>query len=97
MSSGLDPTKVPSVTPPTGVTPNFDNPPSKAFIYYIVASISTALMTFFVILRLYVRSRITRALWWDDRKAPIAVSNNNEDANNNINNLAVTAVLALVQ
>ncbi|QKX53654.1 uncharacterized protein TRUGW13939_00733 [Talaromyces rugulosus] len=73
MASGLDPTKVPSVTPPTGVKPNFDNPPSKAFIYYIVASISTALMTFFVILRLYVRSRITRALWWDDLTAVLAL------------------------
>lgn len=68
-SLGVDPTKTPVVPAPAGQQSNFDNPASHANDYYIIAGICTALMTFLVFVRLYIRFLVTRTPWWDDCKA----------------------------
>ncbi len=52
--------------PPPGVESNWTDPDNRAYQYYIVGSIGTALATIFVLLRLYVRLAVTHSLWWDD-------------------------------
>lgn len=68
-SLGADPTKTPVVPAPAGQQSNFDNPASHANDYYIIAGICTALMTFLVFVKLYIRFLVTRTPWWDDCKA----------------------------
>ncbi|PKX89794.1 putative plasma membrane protein Pth11-like [Aspergillus novofumigatus IBT 16806] len=63
---GVDPTKTPLVPAPAGQQSNFVNPVSHVNEYYIIAGICTALMTFLVFVRLYIRFLVTRTPWWDD-------------------------------
>ncbi|KAH2314271.1 hypothetical protein KXV64_004001 [Aspergillus fumigatus] len=72
-SLGADPTKTPVVPAPAGQQSNFDNPASHANDYYIIAGICTALMTFLVFVRLYIRFLVTRTPWWDDLTAVLAL------------------------
>lgn len=52
--------------PPPGLVSNFDDPPSKAYVVYVVMSVCFGLATLLVAIRLYTRARITKSLWWDD-------------------------------
>ncbi|GAQ11594.1 hypothetical protein ALT_8915 [Aspergillus lentulus] len=70
---GVDPTKTPLVPAPAGQQSNFVNPVSHVNEYYIIAGICTALMTFLVFVRLYIRFLVTRTPWWDDLTAVIAL------------------------
>ena len=63
---GTDLNTTPAGMPPKGVIPNLINPHSDAYQYYAVAGICTGLMTFLVLMRLYVRFLVTRTQWWDD-------------------------------
>lgn len=58
----------PAATPPTGVTPNFLDPPSKGTEIEILDGVFTGLMLLAVLVRLFVRARITKQWGWDDRK-----------------------------
>ncbi|KAL4876596.1 hypothetical protein BJY04DRAFT_222928 [Aspergillus karnatakaensis] len=54
----------PRQSPPASTPRGHDS--SHANSYYIVAGICSTLMTIFVIMRLYIRFRITCNPWWDD-------------------------------
>lgn len=69
MSARLNPfDHYPAATPPTGVTPNFVDPPSKGREIEILDGVFTGLMLLAVLVRLFVRARITKQWGWDDRK-----------------------------
>ncbi|RHZ53906.1 putative plasma membrane protein Pth11-like [Aspergillus thermomutatus] len=70
---GVDPTKTPLVPAPAGQKSNFVNPVNHANEYYIIAGICTALMTFLVFVRLYIRFLVTHTPWWDDLTAVLAL------------------------
>ncbi|KAF2265547.1 hypothetical protein CC78DRAFT_579039 [Lojkania enalia] len=63
---------LPAMPPPAGLTPNFENPPSQAYIVYIVMSLCLALVTLLVAVRIYTRIRIAKPLWWDDLASLLA-------------------------
>lgn len=70
-SSNRDQT--PSLAPPPGITPNFIDPPSGAYIVVITTVIFLLLTTPLVCLRVFIRHWINRRLWWDDCKFPLQV------------------------
>ena len=57
---------LPAVTPPPGVVPNFNNPPSRAHDMYIGLGICLAVSTFFLALRMYAKYTVTHSFGWDD-------------------------------
>lgn len=57
----------PAATPPIGVTPNFVDPPSKGRQIEILGGVFTGIMLLAVLVRLIVRTRITKQSGWDDR------------------------------
>jgi hypothetical protein len=63
---------LPAVTPPPGVTSNFEDPPSKAHIIHIVFSVCLGLVTLLVAIRIYTRACISKPLWWDDLASLLA-------------------------
>jgi hypothetical protein len=54
------------ITPPPGVTSNFDNPVSRENEIYIASGVFLPLMTGFLILRVYTRMKFSRQLGADD-------------------------------
>lgn len=52
--------------PPPGVTPNLENPLSRAHNVIIVNAVFLTFATFFVMLRVYTRAFISRAWGSDD-------------------------------
>ncbi len=56
----------PLLPPPAGVQSNFVDPPSRASITVWSNAVGLSLMLSCVMIRLYVRGRIMRSLWWDD-------------------------------
>lgn len=57
---------LPASTPPVGVLPNFEHPPTRAIETYVVMGICMGITLVFVLLRLYVKMMITRLWGWDD-------------------------------
>lgn len=69
MSASLNPLdQYPAATPPTGVTLNFFDPPSKGREIEILDGVFTGLMVLAVLVRFFVRARLTKQWGWDDRK-----------------------------
>lgn len=66
--STFDPSQFPALTPPTGVIPNFIDPPTRAPATRVVVCVTLALMLGFVSLRIYTRLRVTRTFGADDCK-----------------------------
>lgn len=64
--SKLDLSKIPALTPPPGVTPNFENP--ENFFGTIIGTIVVCLTltTFLAWTRIYTRLFITKSVGWDD-------------------------------
>lgn len=56
----------PVVTPPPGVTPNFDAPNPNGTALIVVSIIAIVCTTTVVAARLYTKAFLTRALGWDD-------------------------------
>jgi len=73
----MDPTKIPpemlaqlpALQPPPGVVPNFVNPQSIAHQTRTAIYVTLPLMLLFLVLRLYTRLRILRAVGADDCKS----------------------------
>ena len=57
---------LPAASPPVGVLPNFDNPPTRDTEIYVGMGIFITLIVVFVTLRVYVKLVITRMWGWDD-------------------------------
>lgn len=66
--SSYDPNLFPALTPPTGVIPNFDDPPTRAPAGRIVICVTLSVMLMFVVLRSYTRVFVTRIFGIDDCK-----------------------------
>ena len=66
--SGVPLSKIPSLQPPPGVTPNFINPPSIANAIITVSRLFLVLMLAAVSMRIYTKGVIIRTLGWDDCK-----------------------------
>ncbi|KAI0844616.1 hypothetical protein F5Y00DRAFT_273856 [Daldinia vernicosa] len=62
----LDFDHIPAMEPPTGVIPNFETPDSLAPAGKIMYSVALPVMIIIVIIRLYTRLHITRAIGADD-------------------------------
>lgn len=65
-STKMDPSKIPALSPPSGVISNFDNPTSQASTILGVNISFITLMTSVVGLRVLSRGFVTRTLGWDD-------------------------------
>lgn len=65
---GTDIYTTPAGIPPAGKMPLDPNGPFLGYQYYAAAGVGTALMTIFMLLRLYTRAFVVKALWWDDCK-----------------------------
>lgn len=57
---------IPALTPPPGVTSNFDNPKTLKSSFVAVNASFLSLMVFVVAIRIYSRGVIARVLGWDD-------------------------------
>jgi len=64
------PEKIGAQPPPPGVTPNFDNPESKAYQVIIASVVSPAIALVFLLLRLYTKRYIIGKLNIDDCTCP---------------------------
>ena len=65
---GTDLSKVPALAPPHGVCPNFIEPASRASGLRQYLAIVTAITLAFVMLRMYTKLFVTKAIGWDDGK-----------------------------
>ena len=63
---GVKLSEVPALAPPHGVVPNFIDPESRAPGVIMALGIITAIMLIFVILRMYTKSFVTKAIGWED-------------------------------
>ncbi|KAI9887104.1 MAG: hypothetical protein M1823_001094 [Watsoniomyces obsoletus] len=73
MIPGRDPSQIPSLRPPPGVTPNFVDPYSRGQVVRISTAVSISLAALFVCMRIYSRAFIVRKLWWDDYTSILAL------------------------
>lgn len=63
----------PALRPPSGIIPNFIDPYTRGPIIVIVGSILIAIMTIFVVGRIYTNMCIHRKLQWGDCRAPVGL------------------------
>ena len=57
---------LPTGTPPPGVVPNFDNPPSRALDLYVGMGVCVAVAAVMLALRMYAQFVVTKSPGWDD-------------------------------
>jgi hypothetical protein len=62
----MDPDHVPLSPPTPPQVSNFVNPATLAPTIIAISTICLAVMIPFVIIRIYSKARIVKALWWDD-------------------------------
>lgn len=62
---GLD---SPALAPPSGVQPDFDNPPNRNAAVHVMLAFCLALTSIFLLLRVYTRAVITRQFQFLDCK-----------------------------
>ncbi|KAL9049450.1 MAG: hypothetical protein Q9162_007217 [Coniocarpon cinnabarinum] len=65
--------QLPGLTPPSGVTPNFVDPPSHGDVFIIYASIMLALVLILFSVRIYTKAYIIRKWTWDDLSCSLGV------------------------
>ena len=68
---GIPLSEIPAGKPPAGVKPNLVDPNSLAHAIISVNAVFLALMLIFITLRIYTKSMLLHALWWDDCKSPM--------------------------
>lgn len=61
---------VPAMPPPPGIVPNFENPDSRGDEIVNVYAVFLSIAFVFIVLRMYTRVAITRAVGLDDCKPP---------------------------
>jgi hypothetical protein len=61
----------PAGTPPPGVVPNFDDPPSRKTTIIVLLAVFVPLMLFVVAARIYVRTRIVKIWGAEDSKSSL--------------------------
>jgi len=66
--------KVPSLSPPDGVTPNFVDPESYADMFKLVAYTSLSIMIGFLLLRIYTRAILIRTFGAEDCECSVFFS-----------------------
>lgn len=62
------------MSPPAGVLPNFQDPPNLDVFVTLTIALCVAFGTLAVILRMYTKVFILRALAWEDCRCPFFVS-----------------------
>lgn len=62
----MDKSTTPAAPPPPGVKPNFVDPPGSHYEIYSVTLAMCFTATFFLVIRLYTRGILLRALGLDD-------------------------------
>lgn len=63
---GVSISELPALRPPLGVMPNFIDPKSQAPGVMLANGIITAVMLVFVLLRVYTKAFLTKAIFWED-------------------------------
>lgn len=58
----------PAGIPPTGVIPNFDNPPNKDIYLYVTVTLTIWSATCAVIIRIYTKHFLLRSMGYEDCK-----------------------------
>ena len=58
----------PAGVPPAGVTPNFDNPQNLDVLLYVTATLTLSFATFAIIIRIYTKHFLLRAMGYEDCK-----------------------------
>lgn len=64
--SAADLASMPAARPPSGITANFDNPPSNAYILIIVTTICMVLLYMTMTISLYAKINIRKKMALDD-------------------------------
>lgn len=65
---------LPAARPSSGIEPNFVDPPAQAHSIIVLEAMFLPSMLLAVLMRIFVRARITRVWGWDDCKNPCAVN-----------------------
>lgn len=60
----------PAMSPPAGVIPNFHNPPNLDVFVALTIALCVTFATLAVLLRMYTKVFILRALAWEDCRYP---------------------------
>ena len=69
MAQQMDPSyyaNLPATTPPPGVIPNFNHPPTRAVDAYISMAIFIGITSTLVVLRIYIKLAVTHMWGLDD-------------------------------
>ena len=62
--------KTPALAPPSGITPNFIDPPTLSTVVITIDVLFLTLMLPIAILRLYSKIWLARSFWYDDGMSP---------------------------
>ena len=79
----IDPSEIPALKPPLGVTPNFFNPYTKGPMILALSAVAIGIMYLFVLTRFYYKFIVQHKLTWDDcesTKYPSSWSNTMQKA-----------------
>lgn len=66
-----DLSKVPALKPPPGIKPDFQHPGGVGTAIIVVNAVFLGLMVICLAARIYVKTGIIRAFWWDDGRLPM--------------------------
>ena len=89
---------LPAASPPPGVRPNFEDPPSYKPSIIALEAVFMTLMGLAVAIRIFVRTRITKAWGWDDCKLSHYQKNFSEDHNSHDSRICLdTCIVAAVR
>jgi hypothetical protein len=60
---------IPAASPPPGIVPNFDHPPSRSNLLLGLTSVFLSLAVISYFIRMYTKIKILRKVSWDDCKS----------------------------
>lgn len=66
--ANVDLTQIPALNPPSGITPDFVDPATRANLTLISCAGIVAVMLLFVMLRIYTKVYVIQTTGWDDCK-----------------------------
>ncbi len=75
---------LPAGTPPPGVVPDLDNPPSRALDLYIGMGICISVTAVLLALRMYAKFIVTHSPGWDDRETRHLIFYSNADSSSGL-------------
>ena len=74
----------PALAPPSGVVPDFENPPSQNYLLIVTVAMCLTSSTLFVVPRFYYCAFASRKFEWDDGTS--SIKSNEQDFSEYTNN-----------